>query len=265
METQTNKQDFEKIVDKIQKLMNVANDPAANPNEAANAANMAEKLMRKHNIDYADVILEELKTKDNVDKAFAIDDWDHAAGRYPLWMSTIAIAVGDLFDCHVRYEYTKRWSGTKPCANVMFFGYKSDIEVARITYSYLVREVNRLADQYWNSKSDIEKASPFYTSKGEKNTFRHGAAHVIVDRINQIVTDRKAEAIQPNTQTTALVVLADAKKKAVEEKFGDFKYSTTEFQSGGSNSAYEAGRRAGHRVSLNRQVADKTEKQARIA
>ena len=54
-------EDKDSILRRIQKLLAIAGDDRADPNEAAAAAGMAEKVMRKYQIDHAELIMNGLK------------------------------------------------------------------------------------------------------------------------------------------------------------------------------------------------------------
>ncbi|HOW46139.1 MAG TPA: DUF2786 domain-containing protein [Rubrivivax sp.] len=71
MTDQTNTPDnLEAVMRRIKKLLAFAEDSRGNPTECAAAARMAESIMRKHQIEHADVITKELQGAD----AFASAD-----------------------------------------------------------------------------------------------------------------------------------------------------------------------------------------------
>ena len=49
-------ENLEGVMRRIQKLLAIANDGRGDPNEAASAAAMAEKMMRKYQLDNADIV-----------------------------------------------------------------------------------------------------------------------------------------------------------------------------------------------------------------
>lgn len=64
----TQPENLEGVLRRIQKLLAIANDSRANPEEAAAAASMAHKIMQKYQIDHTEVIMAEINRGDSMSK-----------------------------------------------------------------------------------------------------------------------------------------------------------------------------------------------------
>lgn len=93
-----------------------------------------------------------------------------------------------------------------------FSGYKADVEFCRYLYRYLIETVYRLS-------------ADAATSRGDRESFRYGAATTLQSRMKRMVVEQKAadeaaKAQQEYAGTMALV-LVDAKRLAVAAHFGE--------------------------------------------
>lgn len=233
-------QNLEGVLRRVQKLLAIANDDRANPNEAAAAASQAEKIMRKYQIDEADAMRSDLANKDNFSTAdcVAIMKRDvkgkgaHRPSKVPGWGGWLAYPCAKLNDCEIRYAYTERG------AVIRFFGFAADVQVASWTFDYLVSQMIGSLRQYQKNEA---------RSKVESESYRRGFVLAVASMLNNSIAAKKAE-MAAAVSSRALVVV---KAQAVSERFGDFNYRT----GGTSNAtlegnAYSAGRAAGSKVSL---------------
>lgn len=224
----------EKVLERIKKMLRMAEDARGNPNEAANAAAMAAKLMQKYNLDAASMILGDLEGRADAglvkEMGMRPSEWSVMPG----WMVSLSISVADLFDCKVRmaWDYRQKSVNRKPYINVVFFGYKTDVQVCQWTFKYLVDQVMMYADGFQGGKL-------------EKISFREGASNELRKRLGAMLQEKKA-AEKVVASSTALVVI---KQQKITEIFGEFKYSTRQ---GGERdySAYNAGRAAGAKINI---------------
>lgn len=249
----------ENIVERIRKMLNLAANEAAEPGEAANAARMAEALMRKYNIEQAELIVGEIKQGQGIVSEFAVDDWDHASNRYPLWMSTIAVQVAFLFDCHAQLKFTGNYTGSKRCANIVFYGYREDVGVAKWTFSYLIHRINALADQHWESE---QWRYPSSQAKIVKRSYRDGAAMTLYARISKMIEAKKNADRQDSTCTSLVLVKEDAIKKAFPDI--DFEYVKAEKRDV-VDSAFRSGREDAKSISINRPIESPKENAKRLS
>jgi hypothetical protein len=233
--------DMTKLLERVRKLLAIANDTRANPNEAAAAAAQAENIMRKFNIEHADVLLKRVQSGEeefetaNV-SAFMKRDVDngHVAKRNPKWAGWLAVRVARVNDCDVRYT----WDAKRGAA-VQFCGYKNDVQVAAWMFDYLLGCMI-------NDVRAWQKTAP--RGKIESNAYRDGFITAVCSKLANLHREREAE-MQQKSNTTALVV---AKAAAIAEHFGNFNYgkaSTTQVR---DQRAFMAGVEAGRKVDVAR-------------
>lgn len=125
----------EKIVNRIKKMMALANDPAASDGERENALRMSYALLAKYNLDMADVQGQPTGPQE-ARRGQAAEFY----GRP--WAVSVAAAVGDLFFC----KYYYRSSG-KNTAIHTFVGKESNalsaVEVAESLVRSIYQEATR--------------------------------------------------------------------------------------------------------------------------
>ena len=235
--------DTTKILERVRKLLAIANDTRANPNEAAAAASQAENIMRKFNIDHADVLLKRVQSgEEEFDtvtvSAFMKRDVDngHVQKRSPNWAGWLAVRVAKLNDCDVRVTWDP-----KRGAALQFCGYKTDAQVSGWMFDYLLTcMINDV--RAWQRAERRTKV--------ESNAYREGFILAVCDKLIKMQRERDAE-MQTTSSSTALVV---AKAAAVAERFGQAKYSQGKARSVKDVDAYVAGSSAGSRVDVGRRA-----------
>jgi len=120
--------DREAVMRKVQKLLAIAEHDRADPNEAAAAAAMASKIMRKYQLDYAEVIMTSLKKGDDLttgDFVASAKTNGTPVVVIPEWAGYISVAVAKLNDCGVRNAKVGVHKG-----GMRFYGYTADVQVA---------------------------------------------------------------------------------------------------------------------------------------
>ena len=211
----------QKIIDRIRKMLALANNNS-NPNEAATAAAMAEKLMRRHQLAHADVVL-----KDIEESGVETVDIGRETVRTPKWHTPLFVGCAELNECTV---VTTRHSGH---SWQTFYGCGGDAQVAAEMTKYLIGEVNRLSKRYG----------------GSKNEFRQGAAMTLYQRLQEMSAERRAEMAQAATSKELVVVKSALIQRAVPST----RREATTMKPRDAD-AYQAGKDAGSRVSLNPQL-----------
>lgn len=221
------------ILRRLQKLLAIAADTRADPNEAAAAAAQAEKIMRKFQIEHADIVAAELLRAENF-----TDDERVSAGlanrteTWTLWAQTLAIAVAKLHDCQVRRGYSREGG-----AQLRFVGYRADAQVARWTYLYILGCMKRDAA--------ATKARFPHASRKNMDAYRIGYVAAVGRSLEEAYQAKRAEMeAQPGSR--ALVI---SKEAAVRERFGDMKVRRKESSLGGV-AGYGNGFQAGQQVDV---------------
>lgn len=201
--------DMNQIMKKIGDLQNLADRPGT-PEEAAAALMQIQKLMAKYRISQ-----EELE----------------AAGE-----SEIAKANG----CQVLGD---RSSGT---IRFHIFGREQGVAATIAMYQYLVKTIDRLANEYW-----LEDMSPWDTARRFKRSFRVGASFTVGKRI----TEQAKGAYQGLAKGTEIVSvdLADA-KRLMNDMFGPTQSRRITMNSS-SSLGMAFGKQAGEGINIDSQVS----------
>ena len=221
---------------KIEKLMAMANDGRGNEFEAEAALRQAEKLMRKHGIDAA-----ELQDRTG---AAPVYSWGAilvpAGAPKPVstavgWLGTIGVGIAKFTDTIVRWERHPLYG---MCLS--FRGDAFDVEFAVWLAKHLRDDARR-------------QSAAFFGSRTEREDFRRAYAGRIHERMAQAARERR-EAFKTAGTGTALVVV-DNKLALRDAHFG----GGNEFCNGRGRRynpyAREAGRAAGDRAGINRPVS----------
>lgn len=205
----TTTENLDSVMRRVQKLMAIAEHERSDPNEAAAAAGMAEKIMRKYQIEQSDVIMASLKKGDDLgteDVLATAKTNGTPVKKVPLWAGWIAVGVSKLNDCGARICHNSKGE-----AVVRFFGFTADVKIAGYMLTYLLETTNRLCNEF--------KKTPEYAMGGRSlvNSYRQGVAMGITSSINALVK-AKTEQVAASTGTSLIVV----KSQAIAERYGSF-------------------------------------------
>lgn len=113
----------------------------------------AQKLLAKYNLEIADITGEEKKEK--IEQVIA----DVGTGNK--WKYTLANAVADSYCCKCYYHGAEM---------IVFYGYQSDVLIARRVFMYLFKVGNSLATKYVKARRD----SGEWQTQGLYNSFCSG-------------------------------------------------------------------------------------------
>jgi hypothetical protein len=229
------------IIEKVRKLLRLAESP--NANEAAAAAAKAQELIDQHNLSAALLALDAGAAEPDEE----IEDFTHKGAPLddqPIlhrWRSYLASTIARANSCRI---YMRG-------GEIALVGRPSDAETVRYLFGYLAREVDRLCDQ---------------DGKGCGRTWRNNYRLGVVDTIARKLREQrdKFEAEQRKlaaaSGSTALVRVNQALVR-VEQRGGDverwMKKNLKLYARSGSSvrfnsSAREAGRAAGRSIAINR-------------
>lgn len=238
----------EDIIRKVKAcLARGAEGSGASDSEMETAMRQADKLMAKYNLEMKDVIETELSNPVNITWGYVrtnmfkknkaiikeIQDW-------PQW---IAVECATMFDSFARIQWV---DGEGFC--VGFYGYQVDVEVCCWTFDYVLDQVRRRSlspetESLWGRTGSHRSLSAF------RSDFREGMAHIIAQRIKQIVEERRRAVVGTGS---SLVV---SKKAAIEAKYGSFAYK--QGTCGGKNqdsTAFTHGMEEGKKVNISTAV-----------
>lgn len=236
------------LLEKIKKLFTLTQSP--NENEAAVASAMAMKLLAKYNL-----------TKDDFDQQVAIIeetlDEEVVEGKYVSWKhSLMTICAVNCFCMAFRREVTKEVSTsipgfTKPkkFKELVICGSAVNRQVAIHLFNYLSEVLPQI------ERFEFNRVKPTNVGPGTAERWYESFKHGFITRIRERLEQQRAEITREAVGETA-IVRADPYEVAQNQiarhynsqGMGFDKVKTT---SASKASAYEVGRDAGDRVSLN--------------
>lgn len=226
------------IIDKIAKLLKLANNPGANPNEAANAAAMAQDLLMTHKLDMADIAAKSSDDKVNFEPIEDVDLFNQG-GRGARWREWLASSVAGANGCRI-YLTPSRYHGN----HIRIVGRRSDIQAVNYLFGYLNLEAERMCGVAIKQQAPMDKG----TGRIWANNFKLGFTEVVSKRLRE--TKQQMEVKAQTERPTAMVLVK--KDEAAVDAF----YSKLKLKSGsassyvGNNAARDHGRNAGGSVTL---------------
>lgn len=232
----SNTPEQDKILSRVRKMLNLANDAAASQGERDNAIRMAHALLAKHGLDIA--------AAEAAGQAEEEGREQHTnETRDQPWARSVSHAIASLFFC--RYYYARTAARGK--VRHHFIGRISNATTASELAAFVVASIMREANREWKKQAD---PGPWWTS------FCKGAADRVRERCEEL--RKAAEQPKPAVPGTALV-LADyyrqehAKNTQFLEAAGIHLRTKRTFTKQ-AGEGYGAGRAYGDKVSLNRQI-----------
>lgn len=224
----------EKIIDRVKKMMALANCTGAAEGERDNALRMAYNLLAKHNLTMNEV------DAHNATKEEGRESQQAKFVVYP-WARSIASLVGSLFFCN--YYFMRSGSGKQ--ATHCFIGKASNATTAQYMSEFVVKSVCREAARLYGSA-----ITP------EARCFAIGVVRKLQERIAEIKASLNKES---KTGTAlALINLDKSEREAnslwLVEQGVKLKQSASRGKGVTDSDAYHAGKDFGSRVSLSPQV-----------
>lgn len=230
----------ERIINRIRKMLALANDLAATEHERDTALSMAHKLLAKYNLD-----LEAIKDKPKEPRI----DFSSPCYGEP-WVRQVSAAIADLFFC--RYYYGARVTPTQ--IEHHFVGKESNAVTAAVMADWIARSIMREGVKLYRQVRCAQHRS-----------FATGAAYRLRERIEEM----KAQPMETKASDGKALVLADvygtelrANDKFLEESGVRLK-SKKRRASSVNSGAFERGREFGNTINLNRQVGQQAKSMLR--
>ena len=242
--------DTQAILRRVKKLLAIAQDSRGDPNETAAAAAQAENLMRKFNIDNADLLREDLRTRGADAMAVArvkVNMKRDDARRTPLkraprWAGWLAVALAKLNDTNVAYVRDPAMGGVV----AEFRGFEVDVQVAAYMFDYLAGQMILAVRAYG---AELRKSTGAAPAKPQSDAFRLGFVRTLVGRIYEMKVARDADVAQ-SSSGRALVA---SKRALVSAHFGEAAYRRRKRGAAPADfEAYVAGADKARRVDLER-------------
>lgn len=227
-------------IEKIKKLLALANDKGASEDEAATAMKLAMGLMARHGINQSQV--EDAKPESRSKQGKRMHK--NKGRQFRTYDLLLAEAAGILYGCRLLF-YGKNGS-----RGIEFVGRSDNIEAAELTLFWLVQQMDRFYA--------AAPVPPGADRRQFRVTFKDACARRVLTRAHKIVEDmeRNDVAAQAGTGNNALVVKGyfdqlRAEAEDVLQGLGVVKTTKLNVRYGvGSAAGYEAG---GH-VQLRKEV-----------
>lgn len=199
----------ERIIEKVKKLLALAQDPGAAPNEAETASRQAASLMAKYNLDLASLSQAELEAEWDITELSmpGCRPGKKNPREVPTWIGVMAFGV-------------KVYTRTRVIARggyVLYRGPRQDCELAQ-----------------WMLKALIDLAYKQSKASSDPHAFRNGFASAVQARFKAMAADRD----QAEQGSTALVVV-DKLRAKLDELYGAER--TSKARSRSSDEGYAAG------------------------
>lgn len=196
----------ERLIDKIKKLLALASDPGAAPQEAETAARQAAFLMTKHDLDLGDLEAAQLAAQWDMTsmEAQGCRPGKKNAKEVPPWIGIIGWGVS---------VFTRTRASNGPGV-VRFKGPREDVELAKWLHEYLLHQA------YEASKGQ---------GPGEANRFRNGFAAALQGRLKKLAKERDAADAETlaGSSGTSLVRVRDSREQEMIKHFGEAPGSKT--------------------------------------
>lgn len=178
------KTEQEALIERIRKLKAKAEDPSVTEAEAALYAAKVAELLQQYNLSEAAIEIDEQKEEVG-EQTFGIG----SSGVNP-WAHQLSSMVAKLYFCSVYLRPVP----FKQAINFVFVGKPHNIDVAKSMFEYLVKTINRLANEYANSPAAM--VQPGYSFVRARNGFQRGASARMQSRI-WVLYKEQAQANKP--------------------------------------------------------------------
>ena len=216
-----------KIMKRIQKLLSLgANNDQEH--EANAAMKKAAQLAEEHGLALSDVNAETGEVS-NIKK----DSVSMVHSRHSCWVNSLAVVVGECFDCKPVMNTSRFGTGT-----MTFIGTPTDLEMT-IWYYKLIR------------LKTIRGASSKFQLVADQKMYGRGVLAIMSDRLKTMFKKEQEKIRTP--ETTALVLVkTEAVEKEVEKMYPKLKKSRAKYKVTGSIQAYQQGMDDGAKMGLHR-------------
>ena len=226
---------MEKILDKVKKLLALANNSAATDGERDNALRMAHGLLAKHNLSMEDA--QEHEAMEGREKQY-IETF------HMTWAKHVCNNIAKLFFCS--YYVGQKLNATK--GKHYFVGKQSNAITATLISTYVINSILKECRNNWK-----------HNLAPESRSFCIGAADRLRERVAEMIKDAN---VAGGTEGTSIILHnlykseADANKLFLENS-GTSLVNVKSRDTKVNSAHYDAGQQFGDRINLNGQIANK--------
>jgi len=192
--------DLQATIERIRKMLALAECNGATEHEAATAARMAQRTMEKYNLTHADLIRAEIESGREIDAEhfFCRLAGGGIARKVPKWVQWMACAIAELNDCVVRVAVGKNQEALR------IYGFNGDRQCAAQTLVTVYALAHRAAE---NCRGRVAV-----------NDFMKGYALGVCRRVYEALEYRKRAMSSAAASGTSLVI---AKREALTRQLGE--------------------------------------------
>jgi hypothetical protein len=219
---------MEKIIDKIRKLLALAN--SSNEHEAALAAAHAQRLLSEHNLAMTDI--ESEQKPQSADKVEA-----NVSKTLPKWVRHLSAGVCTAFDCQAIHH--------PALGKMTFIGVGADVQIAAYTFAYLDKTVRRLCSSY--IKHNVSDRTPNRQRELLRQSYYLGAVSTITGRLRE-------QKVQTPITPGALVPVKEGLIKKAMSDMGPTR-TVRSRRSYINSHAYTKGQQDGQQVGINKGIS----------
>lgn len=205
--------DTKRLMSRVQKLLNLANDAGASEGERDNAMRMAHAILAKHNLDLAACIATGREGQESADAAEPRVDHVATFGAWP-WALQVCASIADLFFC----SYLTSRGKSEHFGMHYFIGRTSNATTAALVAEFVVKSIRREA---------LSRSRALGQGNAWLRAFCWGAQGVVRERVRQLKKDAAQQSTAPSgAPGTALVLAsvydteADANRQYVAKRWG---------------------------------------------
>lgn len=236
------------VIDKVKALLEKTESQGCTPEEAASAARIAQRLITQYKLNLAEV--KEISGGIQRHPPLYCDK------EIPYWRHDLAHWLCKLNGCVM---YVANYSDGTHGLGVI--GRKPDVRFVRFLFNHCCREIDRMLAEAEETKPKAPhvRAQAAFIEMAKRewaNSFRHGAVNQIASRMREA----KSDVLDSYYDKMAIVKLQDADHEVHQwlKKNLTLKPTKQERNRGFNATGYTAGLQAGARISVGRQLSDKT-------
>ena len=219
-------ENLDSVFRRIAKLLAISEDGRGNINESIAAAEMAQRIMDKYQIEHQDVIVSEMKRN----AEFLEEEVGNGSKKFRKWVEFVAVGVSYFYNVRVNFVFNERTGEKK----IQFSGFKTDVTIAKYIFEYLTNEIESIA----NREVRLGNISGY-----SKTEFKKGIAFTVQSRLKKKSEERNKEMM---TTGRDLVVTKEA---LLEEKYGNQRFRV---HHAAMTDVLKSGEKAGENIDLDR-------------
>ena len=224
----------EKILEKVRKLLAMANHENSNEHERDTAMRQAHALLTKHGLDMVSV---DKHAREKVDPRgeFVHEDWSMP------WTRQVRSAIAELFMC--KYIIGEKINGTRQ--RHYFIGRESNATTAEYMSVFVVGSILKEG-----------RARYGHNLSPDTRAFGEGASTRLLQRVRQMIEAKVTEVQASDGKGLALIDLRTSEVEGNDDFVKSWKLKKSVIRSSKMNgAAYRAGQAHGDTIGLNVQVA----------